>query len=137
MDGSLVGICERQGSDAALRGAFWIPNEWMGALHERDQPLFLNDGYPLLLKQRMEIKVPFDASHPRLPHEQHSTNGPLHWSLVWSRTPENSIVARLDCELLKPELSREETMQFQKQARELLAALAHTATFSIPNLNKE
>jgi hypothetical protein len=137
MDGTSIGICERQGSEAILRSAFWIPTEWMAALHGRDKPLFLNDGYPLLLKQRLEMKVPFDVSHPRLPREEHSKNGPLHWSLVWSHTSEKGVVGRLECELLKPELSREETIQFQKQARELLGALAQTAAFSVPNINKE
>jgi transglutaminase-like putative cysteine protease len=136
MEGTLIGICEREGSDAVVRSAFWMPAEWMVALHQRDAPLFLNEGYPLLLKQSVEIKLPPDSSPSRLPPRQESTDGPLRWSLSWQRGfPTDSagkyVAANLECELLKPELSREETVQFQKQARELFNALARTATFDI------
>jgi hypothetical protein len=136
MEGTLIGICEREGADAVMRSAFWMPAEWVVALHARHEPLFLNEGYPLLLNQRVQIKLPADSSPPRLPPRQQSTNGPLRWSLAWqdairTHSPGKYVAANLECELLKPELSGEETVQFQKQARELLNALAHTATFYI------
>ncbi|HMJ65577.1 MAG TPA: DUF3857 and transglutaminase domain-containing protein, partial [Candidatus Binatia bacterium] len=142
MDGTLIGICERDGSDTVLRSAFWVPTEWMVALHDREKPLFLNDGYPLLLKQSVFIELPRGSSPPRLPARQQSNSGLLRWSLVWmpafrTHLPGRHVTANLECELLKPELSREETLQFQKQARELLGALAQTATFSVQNTNKE
>jgi hypothetical protein len=136
MEGTLIGIWEREASDAVVRSAFWMPAEWMVALHARDKPLFLNEGYPLLLNQSVQIKLPSDSSPARLPPRQQSTQGPLRWSLAWqhpyqTHSPGKYVAANLECELLKAELSREETVQFQKQARELFNALAQTATFDI------
>jgi len=135
--GKLIGICGTDTSHVTLRAPLWLPAEWTVALHQRKEPLFLNEGYPLLFHQRVEFKLASGGSRMRLPPDIKNGDGPLRWSLVWSYSPEQALVVSLDCELAKGELSREETIQFQKQVRELFSALAQTASFSFPNINKE
>jgi hypothetical protein len=133
--GTLIGLFQRDGTNSLVRSPLWLPNEWMLALHERRSPLFLNDGYPLLLKQRAEIKLPEGATHIRLPRESKSDSGSLRWSLMWSQNSNRELVAQLQCELPDAELTKDQTAQFQTQLRELFAAVSQTAKISLTNSN--
>jgi hypothetical protein len=133
--GKLVGLRHGQ-AITMLRAPLWLPSEWMPALHDRTQPLFLNDGYPLLLRQRVEFELPDSASHVQLPPARKNDGGPLRWSVSW-QARDSQMTVILACELPKGELSRSETSAFQDAVRDLIVAVGEPAMFSVINNTKE
>jgi hypothetical protein len=133
--GKLIGL-KHGHSIALLRAPLWLPSEWTPALHERTQRLFLNEGYPLRLQQRVEIKLPSDASQVQLPPDRRSNGGPLQWSVTW-QTRDSHMSVMLACELPKADLSRPETAAFQRAVSDLIAAIGEPAMFSLINNTKE
>jgi hypothetical protein len=133
--GKLIGLRHGQ-TITMLRAPLWLPSEWMPALHERTQPLFLNDGYPLLLRQRVEFNLPPSASHVQVPPARKCERGPLHWSVTW-QAHDRHMTVTFDCELPNAELSRQETGAFQQAVRDLIVTLGEPAMFSLINNTKE
>ena len=112
--------------DLLVAAPFWLPREWEGAVHERKTPLFLNHGYPLVLRQEAHIALPpgFGASH--LPPPAAGEAAPLRYRLAWARA-ESGVRARLDVELTTGELTAGDTVAFQAQLAELTRALSTPA----------
>jgi hypothetical protein len=132
--GSVIGMCAFDETNGFLISPLFVPSEWTVALHARRQPLFLNDGYPLMLSERAEIKLPAGA-RVELPHEARSNENPLRWSLAWSKHRDDVVLVRFDCELTKAELSMQETTQFQRQLRHLFTVLSRPVIVRPANLN--
>jgi hypothetical protein len=130
--GIAIGICQLNALSGFIRSPLFVPSEWSLALHTRSQQLFLNDGYPLLLSEQADVKLPSGA-RVELPSAAKNDNGPLRWSLAWSKPTDESMMVKLDCELTKGELSMAETSQFQQQLRELFTALSRPAIVSPAN----
>jgi hypothetical protein len=133
--GKLIGLRHGQ-AITMLRAPLWLPSEWIPALHNRTHPLFLNDGYPLLLRQRVEFDLPDTASHVQLPPARKSEGGPLQWSVKW-QSDDRHVSVILACELPKAELSRSETAEFQRAVGDLIVAVGEPAMFSLINNTKE
>jgi hypothetical protein len=121
LDGLVVTLPEGRGR--LLRAPFWLPREWELAAHQRRAPLLLNQGYPLLLKQRVEWTLP-DSSHVALPAVASGGGLPLRWRLEWRQQSPTRLTAQLEIELARGELALRETAAFQDQLRMLQAALA-------------
>jgi hypothetical protein len=132
--GTAIGICDLDTTNGFVRPPLLLPAEWTIALHARRQPLFLNDGYPLLLTERAEIKLPARA-RVELPAQAKGSDGPLRWALAWTKSADDELTVKLDCELTKSELSMPETTQFQRQVRELFTVLSRPAIVSVSNPN--
>ena len=122
--GTCVGLCSTAGKSGLLRAPFWLPKEWDLALHRRKAGLYLNMGYPLTLEEEFEFALPPNAQPSALPGVKESNAAPLRWRVEWTKLAEGRLAARLRAELASGELTAMETPVFQKQLRELLAALA-------------
>jgi hypothetical protein len=121
-EGEFVGAIA--GTPLLLHCPFWLPREWDLALHRRRGALFLNQGYPLQLKQEFEFTLPANARPQALPAARENKTEPLRWNLQWSKVGDAKLAASLRIELAKGELSSAETVEFQKQQRALLSAMA-------------
>lgn len=129
-EGRYAGIFTQETDGYSLRVPFWLPREWDMALNRRHRPLFLNQGYPLVLDQTFEISLPAKAGASRLPEVGETAEGPLRWKLEWTRADEGGVRAHLRVVLPRGELTAEETESFQKRLRELHTVLAGAARFS-------
>lgn len=132
-EGSFAALTSRWGERGRLlRAPFWLPAEWAGALHARQTPLFLNQGYPLVLDQTLRLELPEGARGIESPAPVAQAGRPLSYRVEWSRGDDGRLVARLQLELAKGDLGREETASFQQQLRALLGALAQGALYDVP-----
>jgi hypothetical protein len=114
-----------------LHSPFWLPKQWMLALHHRKGPLFLNEGYPIKMDEQFEIRLPDGSQIDTCPRVRKNEQGPLRWQSEWATVGNGKLRARLQVELLQGELSPGDTPKFQKQVRELLASLADDAILSV------
>jgi hypothetical protein len=118
-----------------LHAPFWLPKEWDLALHRRESALYLNQGYPLTLKEEAQFTLPQGAKPGELPGMSKNTKPPLRWRIEWSRrggTEADKLTASFRAELVRGELSDAETPMFQAQLRDLLTALAVGAPLTWP-----
>jgi hypothetical protein len=102
-----------------LRPPFWLPREWEAVLHQRSTPLFLNQGYPLALDQKIEWDMPGAILTPK--EARQSPQGPLSWKLEWQRE-DTRIIASLHVELAPGGIS--DFNAAQQQLRALLSAIS-------------
>jgi hypothetical protein len=131
--GLLAPLRGRDGSVRALQAPFWLPRDWDLALHRRRSPLFLNQGYPLVLEETVEVALPPSADVLPLPAALSGEGGPLRWRVAWSRGDGPRLVGRLELRLASGELTWEETVAFQEQVRALHAALADGPAYTVRN----
>jgi hypothetical protein len=131
-EGTWVGGCSAGGGLRWLHAPFWLPKEWGLALHRRTAGLYLNQGYPLTLEEEFVFALPPKAEPKVLPGVIESKTEPLRWRLEWTKIGDGKLAARLHAELGRGEYSVAETPGLQKQLRELLAALAGSASWSVP-----
>jgi transglutaminase-like putative cysteine protease len=127
--GRFAGLVSHVGESDLVRAPFWIPDEWESALDARTAPLFLNEGYPLALEERVEIGLPPGAGAVRLPPAEESTAPPLLYRVEWTQGPSGP-VASLHAELQAGDLGPGETTSFQEQLRGLLGALAQGLAYA-------
>ncbi|MBI2925360.1 MAG: DUF3857 domain-containing protein [Verrucomicrobia bacterium] len=131
-EGQLIGLSSGEAGRWLLRAPFWLPEEWDLALHPRKTPLFLNAGYPLTLDEEIEIQLPSGAEQIRLPAVKENSHGPLVWKIEWTPAGEGRVRARLRVELPRGELAGQDVGELQRQLRELLTFVGHTASFVAP-----
>lgn len=131
-EGACLGLASRSGTKAQLRSPFWIPREWDLALHQRHSPLFINQGYPLVLEQDFKFHLPGGAKAAALPRICENSQAPLRWRVEWSRIGDDKIRARLSAQLQGGELAEADTAVFQEQLRALLPALSSEAAITLP-----
>ena len=131
-EGAFSGILFAAADQRRLRAPFWLPREWDAALNRRKTPLFLNQGYPLLLDEEFEFALPPNAREITLPPAAENSSGPLAWKIAWDKTGGAALTARLRIELAGGELSAPDTPAFQKQLRQLLSTLGAEANFTLP-----
>jgi len=127
--GTWVGLCASGDSHYALHSPFWLPKEWDLALNQRQQPLFLNEGYPLTLDEDFEFVLPGSIGAIELPPLRASEEGSLRWRVEWARIGDDKLVARFHALLARGELSESETGAVQQQLRGLLSTLGSDARF--------
>ena len=127
-EGSFLGISSIAAGRRVLRAPIWLPKEWDAALHERRTPLFLHRGYPLTLDEEFTLALPEQSAAVALPERVESKEPPLRWTVQWTRVGHDKLVAQFHAQLVRGELSREETIAFQKQLRPLMAALTAEVT---------
>lgn len=132
--GKAVSVVDPQAG--SIRVPVFLPGEWNLALHARREPLFLNDGYPMLIRQHVEVTLPPGANGLRLPPNARHVEGPLRWSVAAS-TRDNVLLVKLECELVEAELSREQTRAFQEQVRSLFNAVSRPVAFSKTKTHNE
>jgi hypothetical protein len=130
-EGTWVGGCAATGDLRRLQSPFWLPKEWESALHRRQAGLYLNQGYPLILEEEFVFTLPAKAQPGPLPGVSESKTEPLQWRVEWARIGDEKLVVRLRAELGRGDLSAAETPGLQQQLRELLAALAVSASWSV------
>jgi len=128
-EGSYAGLAAANPGKWVVHAPFWLPKEWDYALHHRETPLFLNQGYPLGLDQEFVFNRPPNAGPPLLPAAIENVKDPLRWRVEWVKIGDDKLAARLHAELVRGELSSAETSLVQRQIRSLLSALAADATF--------
>ncbi len=131
-EGSWVGGASTNAGKWLLHSPFWFPKQWELALHRRKNPLFLNEGYPFVLEEDFEFILAHKARAEELPAARQNPAGPLRWRAEWARLGDHKLSAKFHIELACVELSMAETADFQKQLRELLAALSSCASIFIP-----
>jgi transglutaminase-like putative cysteine protease len=131
-EGQCVGISAAVAGKRSLRAPFWIPKEWDLALHRRKAPLFLNRGYPLLLREELEFKLPSSGQSLSLPGMKENKEPPLRWRIEWAKLADDKLAANFSAECAVGELPEADTKVFQQQLSALLAALAESASFSAP-----
>ncbi len=131
-EGFFAGILSTAGEKRALRAPFWLPKEWDAALNHRQTPLYLHQGYPLLLDETLEFTLPAKSQQITLPAAAENTTEPLTWKMEWSQSSATIINAHLHIELAQGELTLSETTAFQQQLRDLFTALAAEANFTLP-----
>jgi hypothetical protein len=131
-EGAAIGLSVLRGEHWVLHSPFWVPQEWDQALQRRQTPLFLNQGYPLTLEQEFAFALPPGARRVSLPAPREERGEPLRWKVEWQQSSPEQLTARLHAELLRGELSPEETPRFQEQLRQLLSALAADAELNLP-----
>ena len=127
--GECVGLAAISPGKWTVHPPFWLPKEWDFALHDRLTPLFLNQGYPLTLDQEFVFLRLVGAKSAALPAIAENEKEPLRWRVEWAKISDDKVAARLHAELVRGELSRDESALFQRQIRGLLAALAREAVF--------
>ena len=128
--GRAWGLATAQGNRTHLQACFWLPRDWDEALHARSQPLFLNEGYPLLLNERCEFHLPGTTADLVLPEAARNETGPLRWSVRWIRETDLEVTTEFTLELTSGELTQAETTLFQDQLSRLVAVLQQRASFS-------
>jgi hypothetical protein len=132
-EGTHFGAMAESDGTWRLHAPFWLPRQWDLALNRRSTALFLNQGYPLVLDQELEFVLPNGAKPGALPGVKENNEPPLRWKTEWLNAGEDTrLRARLRVELVRGELTLDETSAFQKQLRELLTALAAGATVAMP-----
>jgi len=129
-EGTWIGGVSSNAHQYLLRTPFWVPNEWNLALHRRKNPLHLNEGYPLRIEEEFSFVFAPQSRIELLPEARENKTGPLRWKAEWTKVADHKLTARFNAELRAGELSREETIEFQKQLRQLLAVFSDCATFS-------
>jgi transglutaminase-like putative cysteine protease len=129
-EGAWIGGVSANARQSLLRSPFWIPNQWNLALHHRKNPLFLNEGYPLMIEEEFVFTLPPESRVDLLPRARQNKEGPLRWKSEWTKEPENKLTARFHAELESGELSAAATLEFQRQLRILFATLSDGAIFS-------
>ena len=129
--GQCLGLCSVAVGHATLQTAVWLPREWEIALHHRRSPLYLNQGYPLVLEEEIEFSLPKASRSAVLPKMQENTSAPLRWQIDWTNPSAGQLRLQFRAQLSAGELSASETLEFQKQLRELLTALAGGAFLSL------
>ena len=77
-----------------------------------------------MLEEGIEFALAPKTQIEALPPVAEDKNGPLSWRVEWVKSDEGKLKARLETRLTKGELSREETVAFQRQLQRLLAALS-------------
>jgi len=129
----LAGLLSRTAGNWLLRAPFWLPKEWDLAPHHRENPLYLHQGYPLMLDQEFDFALPPEARFIELPPTSRNEAGPLRWVMEWTRAGENAqaLHAKLRVELTCGELSLQETHELQRHLPRLFEALASGASFSL------
>ncbi|HZR20719.1 MAG TPA: DUF3857 domain-containing protein [Verrucomicrobiae bacterium] len=118
--GQCVGLLST--ANPVLHSPFWVPKEWDLALHARKSPLFLDEGYPLVLEEEFQIALSPDTEIDALPQPRESSSPPLSWRVEWKHTGDR-LDARFRAELSQANLSWSETVSFQRQLNELLQTL--------------
>ena len=131
-DGVWIGGCSAAGGVRWLHSPFWLPKEWELALHRRKAGLFLNQGYPLTLEEEFQFTLPPESQPKFLPGVSENTAAPLRWHIEWTRIGNDKLLARLRAELVRGEFSAAETLALQNQLRQMLSALAVSASWSVP-----
>ena len=126
-EGNCVGLVGQKAEAWTVHSPFWLPKEWDYALHRRKTPLFLNQGYPLILTEKFEIRLPAKLAEVALPPSCENSDGPLRWRIGWARLGDDTLEAKLNAELQAGELSADQTAAFQHQLRSLLVALGDDA----------
>jgi hypothetical protein len=129
--GDWVGLATDSAGQHLLRAPFFLPKEWTLALHRRQAPLFLNEGYPLSLDEEFSFEMQNQAEASVLPKPIESKTGVLHWRIEWLKPAQGKLTARLTAELGHGELTLEETSRFQKDLTILLNALAAGVSWEI------
>ncbi len=131
-EGTCVGNSTVTEGKWRVHSPFWLPKEWDLALHQRKAPLFLNQGYPLTLEEEIDFTLPSRAQPLALPGVVESKAEPLRWRIEWKKSGQDKLTACFRAELARGELSASDTPVLQQQLRELLGALAASATVSLP-----
>jgi hypothetical protein len=131
-DGTWVGGCSTNGGLGWLHAPFWLPKEWEVALHHRKAGLFLNQGYPLTLEEEFVFALLAKAQPQSLPGVRENKTEPLRWRVEWVTIEDGKLAARLHAELARGELAAADVPRLQQQLRELLAALAVSASWTLP-----
>jgi len=101
-------------------------------LHRRKSGLHLNQGYPLRLEEEFVFTLPANAQPGTLPGVSENKTEPLRWRIEWVRIGDGQVAARFQAELVRGEFLAAETPGLQQQLRELLAALAESASWTVP-----
>ena len=122
-----------------IQAPLWWPEEWEAALHRRQTPLLLNQGYPLRLTQELDLELPPGARIRESPEPRQGGEGPLRWQLEWQPLEGRRASAgeragwrvRLEIELATGELDATATEIFQRQARLLRGALGRGAWYEL------
>jgi hypothetical protein len=130
--GSWVGMTSGAGEAWQVRAPFWFPKEWDLALHKRSQPLFLHQGFPLCLDERLEISLPADASRIDLPAAIEQPNGVLRWRVAWERLEAGRVAAIFSARLEKGDLDQRQTAEVRKELQKLRGVLSGTVNVHIP-----
>jgi hypothetical protein len=132
-EGRFPGLVETLPAGTGLvRAPFWLPVEWDLAAHPRRSRLFLNQGYPLVLHQEVEISLPMDHD-VALPLAQEQTGGPLRFRTAWARPTPERLRATLDVELPRGEMDGGDTAAFPSALERLRQALASSAVLTPRN----
>ncbi len=131
-DGKWVGGCSARENVRWFHAPFWLPKEWDMALHRRKSGLHLNQGYPLKLEEEFVLTLPAKAQPGTLPGVSENKREPLRWRIEWVTIGDSQLAARLHIELVRGEFLAAETADLQQQLRELLAALAVSASWVEP-----
>jgi len=129
-DGAYVGLSATGQGRRSLQPPFWLPVEWDLALHHRKSALFLNQGYPLTLDENFEMSLGESGKGVSLPEPAQNTDAPLRWKVEWARMGDAKLAARFHAESVRGKLSSADTPVFQRQLRDLLAALGAGASVS-------
>jgi hypothetical protein len=126
--GQCLGLVSSQADRWHLHVPFWLPIEYDLAMHRRATPLFLQQRYPFLFDQEIEVSLP-TGRKVALPAPQENTEAPLRWKIEWIQPGERTILARFQVELARGDLAVEEVGALQSQLGKLLTFLAEGATF--------
>lgn len=130
-EGDFVGLVARDEGKRTLRAPFWLPADWNLALHPRTTPLFLHQGYPLMLQEEIQVELPAGAEQIALPRVKENSHGPLAWKVEWKHVDDGRVQARLHAELAHGELAIPAVPHFQQQLSELLTAAQGAASFVV------
>jgi hypothetical protein len=131
-EGSWLGGASTNGSGGVLHCPFWLPADWELALHHRASPLFLSQGYPLLLEEEFEFSLPAGLEMRTMPTAMENKEPPLQWRIEWKKTENQKATAKFRAELERGDLSLSETIAFQAQLRSLFQALSVEAPLARP-----
>jgi hypothetical protein len=132
-EGTLIGLAGSlapRSNGFVLRAPIWLPREWEYALHARHGGLFVNSGYPLILDEEFDFKLPADAQMEPLRGRSENQTDPLRWRVEWTNGANGNLIISFRAELAHGELSLAESPVFQQQLRSMLTALAGAVTVS-------
>ena len=126
-EGSCIGICRpittKSNVQHSICAPLWLPKEWDLALHLRHSPLFLNQGYPVVLDETAEIMLPLNGNLSLLPDGAENKENPLRWKVEWARNGNSSVSVNFRAELPSGELNSADSSAFREQLRALVEAL--------------
>lgn len=109
-------------TDRLLSAPLSMPSEWNLADQRRTRPLFINQGYPGKIDERITFQLPAKVGDVRLPEPVKGNAEIFSWSIEWTKPAPNHIQVHATAIWPRGDLTQGETLEYQEALRQYRAA---------------